>query len=72
MFFDGDAGEKKPDYRDRPLPSEILGQPYVVGLHKSRPDGAAWQTEGPVLSGDRGLQDYQHPDYARTGRYQSA
>ncbi|KAI1323143.1 kinase-like protein [Xylariaceae sp. FL0255] len=45
-----------------------LEQPYVVGLHKSRPDGSLWQTAGP---GSSDSSDYQHPDYARTGRYQT-
>ncbi|KAI1127757.1 kinase-like protein [Nemania abortiva] len=46
-----------------------LRRPYVVGLHKSRPDGSFWQTDGPGLSDDESLQDYQHPDYGSTGRY---
>lgn len=35
--------------------------PYVVGLHKSRPDGSFWQTDGPEPGAD--FQDYQHPKY---------
>ncbi|KAK8112870.1 protein kinase domain-containing protein [Apiospora sp. TS-2023a] len=38
-----------------------LREPFVVGLHKSRPDGSFWQTDGPTA--DQSLQDYQHPDY---------
>jgi serine/threonine protein kinase len=55
LFFDSDDG---------------LWRPYVVGLHKSRPDGSFWQTEGPSV--DEDLQDYQHPEYANTGRYRQA
>jgi serine/threonine protein kinase len=51
---------------DLPIGNE-LWRPYVVGLHKSRPDGSFWQTDGPAV--DDNLQDYQHPDYAGTGRY---
>ncbi|RYP70031.1 hypothetical protein DL771_005722 [Monosporascus sp. 5C6A] len=40
--------------------SHELRKPYVVGLHKSRPDGSFWQTDGPVP--DEDLQDYQHPE----------
>ena len=47
--------------------AQILEQPYVVGLNKSRPDGEAWHTQG--LSSGESLQEYQHPEYARTGRY---
>lgn len=52
------------------LSSKTMREPYVVGLHKSRPDGEAWQTEGPAQDGDRGVQEYHHPEYALTGRYQ--
>ncbi|KAI3322010.1 kinase-like protein [Xylariaceae sp. AK1471] len=41
--------------------SRAILAPYIVGLHKSRPDGSFWQTDGPELDTD--LQDYQHPDY---------
>ena len=44
----------------------LLDQPYVVGLHKSRPGGNAWHTEGP---GGAKFQDYQHPEYLRTKRF---
>ncbi|KAI1631179.1 kinase-like protein [Biscogniauxia mediterranea] len=47
-----------------------LRQPFVVGLQKSRPDGSFWQTDGPTS--DPALQDYQHPEYANTGRYRQA
>ncbi|KAJ4424693.1 hypothetical protein N0V82_000621 [Gnomoniopsis sp. IMI 355080] len=51
--------------RELPLPDE-LRKPYFVGLYKSRPDGSLWQTDGP----DGGAEsDYQHPDYASSGRY---
>ena len=52
------------------LPSELLRKPYIVGLHKSRPGGKAWHTDGPGSGAV--LQDYQHPDYASMGRYQMA
>jgi serine/threonine protein kinase len=54
------------EVRKSPSSSEMQ-QPYVVGLHKSRPDGDFWQTEGPVIYDDQ--QDYQHPKYASTGRF---
>lgn len=50
--------------------SNELQQSYVVGLQKSRPDGSFWQTLGPAI--DDHLQDYQHPEYAGTGRYRLA
>ena len=43
-----------------------LDQPYIVGLHKSRPGGNAWHTEGPTGAK---FQDYQHPEYLRTKRF---
>ncbi len=58
---------KPPGEASDPLGSNELRRPYVVGLHKSRPDGSFWQTDGP--SADVHLQDYQHPDYASIGRY---
>ncbi|RYP38834.1 hypothetical protein DL768_010752 [Monosporascus sp. mg162] len=45
--------------------SHELRQPYVVGLHKSRPDGSFWQTDGP----GKNFEDYQHPEYASAERY---
>ncbi|KAJ0108126.1 hypothetical protein J7T55_007245 [Diaporthe amygdali] len=51
--------------RELPLPSE-LQEPYFIGLHKSRPDGSLWQTDGPDLDA---ASDYQHPEYASSGRY---
>ncbi|CAH0027380.1 unnamed protein product [Clonostachys rhizophaga] len=42
-------------------------KPCIVGLHKARPDGSFWQTDGPR---DSNLQDYQHPSYINTRRYQ--
>ncbi|VUC26624.1 unnamed protein product [Clonostachys rosea] len=41
-------------------------KPCIVGLHKARPDGSFWQTDGPR---DSNLQDYQHPAYINTRRY---
>ena len=58
LFFQS----QKPDESNH-LP---LDQPYIVGLHKSRPGGNAWHTEGP--SGAK-FQDYQHPEYLRTKRF---
>jgi hypothetical protein len=62
FFQSSDTGS----VRNSPSSSEMQ-QPYVVGLHKSRPDGDFWQTEGPNISDDQ--QDYQHPKYASTGRF---
>lgn len=51
--------------------SEAISTPYIVGLHKSRPDGSFWQTDGPEP--DTSLEDYQHPDYTKGGqRYRPA
>jgi serine/threonine protein kinase len=51
--------------------SEAILTPYIVGLHKSRPDGSFWQTDGPEPDTD--LEDYQHPDYTTGGqRYRPA
>ncbi|KAI9163837.1 hypothetical protein HJFPF1_05465 [Paramyrothecium foliicola] len=47
-----------------------LGQPLLVGLHKSKPDGDFWQTDGPA--DDDILQNYQHPDCASARRYRLA
>jgi hypothetical protein len=49
---------------DLPIGNE-LWRPSVVGLHKSRPGGSIWQTDGPAV--DDSFQDYQHPDYAVIG-----
>jgi serine/threonine protein kinase len=63
LFFKSSNGDETSEL----AVSNTLRQPYVVGLHKSRPDGSFWQTEGPPS--DDHLQDYHHPDYAGTGRY---
>ena len=47
--------------------SIMICSPYIVGLHKSRPDGDFWQTSGPHP--DDSLHDYQHPVYSASGRY---
>ncbi|KAL2038546.1 hypothetical protein N7G274_008593 [Stereocaulon virgatum] len=49
------------------FPSQTLKQPHIVGLHKSRPGGNDWYTEGPGSGAE--FQDYQHPEYVRTKRY---
>ena len=51
------------------LPAEVLGRPYVVGLHKSRPGGRVWETTGPGTNAV--FEDYQHPEYLRTRRYRA-
>lgn len=43
-----------------------LRAPYFIGLHRSRPDGSDWQTEGPESGGAR---DYHHPQYINSKRY---
>lgn len=58
LFFTREA-------RELPLPNE-LHEPYFIGLHKSRPDGSLWQTDGPDVDA---ASDYHHPDYASSGRY---
>ncbi|KAK5634957.1 hypothetical protein RRF57_010669 [Xylaria bambusicola] len=65
LFF---ASTTNKDAEDLIIDDE-LRRPYVVGLHKSRPDGSFWQTDGPAPDEDESLQDYQHPEYASTGRY---
>jgi serine/threonine protein kinase len=47
--------------------SAILQEPYIVGLHKSRPGGKSWHTQGPALEKD--FLSYQHPDYDRTKQF---
>lgn len=51
------------------LSSQALGRPYIVGLHKSRPGGESWYTEGP--SSGASAQDYQHPEYCHGERYRA-
>lgn len=50
-----------------PARSEILQEPYVIGLRKSRPGSNSWNTEGPASDTD--FLSYRHPDYARTKRF---
>lgn len=47
------------------LPSQTLEHLYVTGLHKSRPGGKAWHSQGPAA----GSQNYQHPEYLSTKRF---
>lgn len=60
---EGDGDNKAQPLDQPPTPM----RPFVVGLHKSRPDGSRWETEGPGTDGDP--EEYQHPEYRRTGRY---
>lgn len=50
------------------LAKHVIERPYVVGLQESRLGGKTWHTAGPASSH---FQDYQHPEYARTGRYRA-
>jgi hypothetical protein len=65
IFFEGtpDGWGAIPDH------SGIITKPYVVGLHKCRPGGNAWHTQGPALEGD--FLDYQHPDYTITKHFRN-
>ena len=66
LFFNISSSEQS---SSNVLAPQSLEQPYVVGLHKSRLGGNNWHTAGPASRGD--FQDYQHPEYARTGRYRA-
>jgi serine/threonine protein kinase len=57
-----------------PSPFESLdawSEPYVVGLHRCRPDQSSWDTEGPPDNDSMQLhmELYQHPDYKQKGRF---
>jgi serine/threonine protein kinase len=47
--------------------SSIIREPYVVGLHKSRPGGESWHTEGPAQ--DLEAINYINPRYTQTKRF---
>ena len=64
LFFT--ASQREQDV-DRAPSSTTIHRPYVVGLHKSRPYGGFWQTNGPNPNDN--FHDYQHPEYSATGRY---
>jgi serine/threonine protein kinase len=51
-----------------PSERDHWGQPYVVGLQKSRPDGQDWETYGPTDE-TKSQKFEQHPDYLRRGRF---
>ena len=51
------------------LATQVLERPYVVGFQESRLGGKTWQTAGPASCAN--FQDYQHPEYDRTGRYRA-
>lgn len=63
VFFLSPEKEKSID----PDSSFIIREPYVLGLHKSRPSGASWQTEGPAMDGN--FLDYLHPQYLQSKRF---
>lgn len=52
------------------LATQILEQPYIVGFQESRLGGNTWHTAGST--GSANFEDYQRPEYARTGRYRAA
>ncbi|KAI4169214.1 MAG: hypothetical protein LQ343_005876 [Gyalolechia ehrenbergii] len=66
LFFNIQDGEQS---SSPILATQVLERPYVVGLQESRLGGKFWHTAGPASSAD--FQDYQHPEYARTGRYRA-
>ena len=72
LFFDIGDSERR---NSRILASRALQRPYVVGLHKSRLGGTNWDSAGPVSQASQTSRadflDYQHPEYARTERYQA-
>lgn len=51
------------------LATQVLERSYVVGLQESRLGGKTWHTVGSASSAN--FQDYQHSEYARTGRYRA-
>lgn len=53
-----------------PTCSSIITEPYVVGLHKSRPGTNAWHTQGPAQEAD--FLDYRHPAYATTRHFRNS
>lgn len=65
LFFDIQDSEQS---SSPILAKQVLERPYVVGLQQSRLGGKAWHTAGPASNDS---QDYQHPEYARTGRYRA-
>jgi serine/threonine protein kinase len=50
---------------------DAWSEPYVVGLHRCRPDKSSWDTEGPPDkdSVQLHMELYQHPDYRQQGRF---
>lgn len=50
-----------------PNSSFILREPYIIGLHKSRPASESWQTEGPAM--DTKFMDYMRPEYLQHKRF---
>jgi serine/threonine protein kinase len=51
-----------------PYDASLWGNPFVIGLQKSRPDGQQWSTEGPA---DMSASDTkgEHPEYREKGRF---
>jgi serine/threonine protein kinase len=47
--------------------SGIITSPYILGLHKCRPSGEKWHTQGPVVETD--FPHYAHPDYEVTRHF---
>lgn len=47
--------------------SKIITDPHILGLHKSRPGGERWHTQGPVQESN--FPDHAHPDYAVTRHF---
>ncbi|KAL8678041.1 MAG: hypothetical protein Q9186_005572 [Xanthomendoza sp. 1 TL-2023] len=61
LIFNTESNDDDDDDNGSHLPSRTLQQLSVIGLHKSRPGGEAWHTQGPTAAA--GSQDYQHPEY---------
>lgn len=53
-----------------PASGGLIREPYVVGLHKSRPAGDIWHTEGPTQEDP--FLCYLHPEYLRNRRFRIA
>ncbi|GAB1317158.1 Protein kinase domain-containing protein [Madurella fahalii] len=64
VFFTSPAGRER---GIDPASSGMLREPYIVGLHKSRPAGDLWHTEGPAHEDP--FLCYLHPEYLRSKRF---
>ena len=50
-----------------PPTSRMITEPHILGLHKCRPGGDEWHTQGPTTAAE--FPDYTHPCYEATRHY---